>query len=93
VRDSDFQRGINMAVANKWITLHVRDRYRFILTDIGYAHAGQSRCRPRFRDQGFEFRTVTADMCGRPIRIPPLPIPPPMPGRFIAAFAAAFLLA
>jgi hypothetical protein len=37
VRDSDFQRGINSAVANKWITLHVRDRYRYILTDIGYA--------------------------------------------------------
>lgn len=37
VRDSDFQRGINMAVANKWITLHVRDRYRYILTDVGYA--------------------------------------------------------
>ncbi len=37
VRDSDFQRGINSAVANKWITLHVRDRYRYILTDVGYA--------------------------------------------------------
>ena len=37
VRDGDFQRGINSALANKWITLHVRDRYRYILTDAGYA--------------------------------------------------------
>ena len=37
VRDGDFQRGINRAVFNKWITLHHRDRYRYILTDVGYA--------------------------------------------------------
>jgi hypothetical protein len=37
VRDGDFQRGINRAVANKWITVHHRDRYRYILTDEGYA--------------------------------------------------------
>ena len=37
VRDGDFQRGINRAVANKWITLHLRDRYRYILTDAGFA--------------------------------------------------------
>jgi len=37
VRDGDFQRGINRAVANKWITLHLHDRYRYILTEEGYA--------------------------------------------------------
>ena len=37
VRDGDFQRGISEAVANKWITLHIRDRYRFVLTQEGYA--------------------------------------------------------
>jgi hypothetical protein len=37
VRDADFQRGINRAVANKWITVHHRDRYRYILTEQGYS--------------------------------------------------------
>ena len=37
VRDSDFQRGIDRAVFNKWIVLHARDRYRYILTQAGYA--------------------------------------------------------
>jgi hypothetical protein len=37
VRDGDFQRGINRAIANKWITRHLRDRYRYILTEAGYA--------------------------------------------------------
>ncbi len=40
VRDGDFQRGINRAVQNRWITLHQRDRYRYILSEEGYA-AGQ----------------------------------------------------
>jgi hypothetical protein len=42
VRDSDFQRGINRAVANKWIMVHHRDRYRYILTDEGYAAGYQT---------------------------------------------------
>ena len=37
IRDGDFQRGINRALLHKWITLHHRDRYRYILTDEGYA--------------------------------------------------------
>ena len=41
VRDGDFQRGINRAVANRWITVHHRDRYRYILTDEGYAASRQ----------------------------------------------------
>lgn len=36
VRHGDFQRGINRALFNKWIKLHHRDRYRYILTDEGY---------------------------------------------------------
>src|SRR3954452_6779448 len=35
VRDSDFQRGIDRAVANGWIQRHERDRYRYILTAAG----------------------------------------------------------
>ena len=37
VRDSDFQRGINKAVANNWITIDLRNRYRYQLTTTGYA--------------------------------------------------------
>ena len=39
VRDSDFQRGINKAVANNWITIDSRNRYRYQLTTTGYAAA------------------------------------------------------
>jgi len=35
VRDSDFQRGIDGAVASGWIQRHERDRYRYILTRAG----------------------------------------------------------
>jgi hypothetical protein len=42
VRDGDFQRGINSAVANRWITVHHRDRYRYILTEEGYAAGRQA---------------------------------------------------
>jgi hypothetical protein len=35
VRDGDFQRGINKAVANNWITIDLR--YRYQLTAMGYA--------------------------------------------------------
>ena len=37
VRDSDFQRGIKKAVANNWITIDLRNRYRYQLTTTGYA--------------------------------------------------------
>jgi uncharacterized protein len=30
VRDSDFQRGINKAVANNWTTVDLRNRYRYL---------------------------------------------------------------
>ena len=42
VRDGDFKRGIDRAVHNKWITLHQRDRYRYILSDEGYAAGRQA---------------------------------------------------
>ena len=35
VRDSDFQRGIDGAVAKGWIQRHQRDRYRYFLTTAG----------------------------------------------------------
>ena len=54
VRDGDFQRGINRAVANRWITVHHRDRYRYILTDEGYA-AGRQIGAPVSRRAGLEF--------------------------------------
>ena len=37
VRDGDFQRGINKAVANNWITIDPHNRYRYQLTKTGYA--------------------------------------------------------
>ena len=39
VRDGDFQRGINKAVTNNWITIDLRNRYRYRyqLTATGYA--------------------------------------------------------
>jgi hypothetical protein len=37
VRDGDFQRGINKAVANSWITIDLRNRYKYQLTATGYA--------------------------------------------------------
>jgi hypothetical protein len=42
VRDSDFQRGLNKAVANNWITVDLRNRYRYALTATGHAAGGQS---------------------------------------------------
>src|SRR4051812_3025445 len=35
VRDSDFQRGIDGAVARGWIERHHYDRYRYVLTKRG----------------------------------------------------------
>lgn len=40
VRDADFQRGLNKAVENNWLTLKLHDRYTYILTEAGHA-AGQ----------------------------------------------------
>jgi hypothetical protein len=37
IRDGDFQRGINKAVANNWITIDRHNRYRYQLTATGYA--------------------------------------------------------
>ena len=37
VRDGDFQRGMNKAIANNWITIDLRNRYRYELTATGYA--------------------------------------------------------
>lgn len=37
VRDADFQRGLNKAVGNQWLKIHLRDRYTYELTDAGLA--------------------------------------------------------
>jgi len=37
VRDADFQRGLNYAIASKWIKQHLRDRYTYQLTEQGFA--------------------------------------------------------
>jgi len=42
VRDGDFQRGIDWAVVHNWIARHHRDRYRYILTETGYAVGRQA---------------------------------------------------
>ena len=46
VRDGDFQRGLDCAVLNKWIKLHNRDRYCYILTDEGFAAGRQLKGSP-----------------------------------------------
>jgi hypothetical protein len=46
VRDGDFQRGMDRAIANGWVRVHERDRYRYILTGTGYdeySSAGETR--------------------------------------------------
>jgi hypothetical protein len=40
VHGGDFQRGINKAIANNWITIDPHKRYHYKLTATGYA-AGQ----------------------------------------------------
>ena len=37
VRDADFQRGLNQAVANNWLKIKTRDRYTYELTEAGLA--------------------------------------------------------
>lgn len=37
VRDGDFQRGLNKAVANDLVAIDRRNRYRYQLTAAGYA--------------------------------------------------------
>ena len=37
VRDGDFQRGLDAALANNWITIDARNRYRYALTATGFA--------------------------------------------------------
>ncbi len=37
VRDADFQRGLNFAIESRWIKQHLRDRYTYQLTEIGFA--------------------------------------------------------
>ena len=39
VRDADFQRGLNKAIANDWVAIDGRNRYRYQLTATGYAAA------------------------------------------------------
>ena len=39
VRDGDFQRGLNRALANDWVAIDGRNRYRYQLTATGYATA------------------------------------------------------
>ena len=37
VRDADFQRGLNFAIDSRWIKQHLRDRYTYQLTEVGFA--------------------------------------------------------
>jgi chemotaxis regulatin CheY-phosphate phosphatase CheZ len=37
VRDGDFQRGIDAAVAQNWIAVDTRNRYRYVLTATGFS--------------------------------------------------------
>jgi hypothetical protein len=51
VRDGDFQRGINHAVANQWITVNMRNRHQFILTPIGLAAGRAVAAQPQPQPQ------------------------------------------
>jgi hypothetical protein len=42
VRDGDFQRGLNKAIANDWVAIDRRNRYRYQLTATGYSAAQAS---------------------------------------------------
>ena len=46
VRDSDFQRGLNKAVENRWIKIKLRDRYTYELTEAGLAAGLNARLPP-----------------------------------------------
>ena len=46
VRDADFQRGLNFAIQNRWIKQHLRDRYTYQLTDIGFAAGWKPEGKP-----------------------------------------------
>jgi hypothetical protein len=45
VRDGDFQRGLNKAIANDWVAIDRRNRYRYQLTATGYSVAQASEGR------------------------------------------------
>ena len=46
VRDADFQRGLNFAIANKWIKQHLRDRYTYQLSEAGVAAGWKPETKP-----------------------------------------------
>ncbi len=51
VRDADFQRGLNFAIQNRWIKQHLRDRYTYQLTEIGFAAGWKPEGQPQERKQ------------------------------------------
>ena len=46
VRDADFQRGLNFAIASRWLKQHLRDRYTYQLTEIGFAAGWKPEPKP-----------------------------------------------
>jgi hypothetical protein len=46
VRDADFQRGLNFAIANRWLKQHLRDRYTYQLTDAGFVAGWKPEPKP-----------------------------------------------
>jgi hypothetical protein len=46
VRDADFQRGLNFAIANRWLKQHLRDRYTYQLTETGFATGWKPEPKP-----------------------------------------------
>ena len=43
VRDGDFQRGLNKAVANSWIKIKPNNRYTYELTEAGFVAGTSAR--------------------------------------------------
>ena len=50
IRDADFQRGLNNAVASNWITVKPRDRYTYVLTPAGLVEGRNAVPAPNHSD-------------------------------------------
>ena len=46
VRDADFQRGLSFAIASRWLKQHLRDRYTYQLTELGFAAGWKPEPKP-----------------------------------------------
>jgi hypothetical protein len=76
VRDADFQRGLNFAIASKWIKQHLRDRYTYQLTEIGFA-AGW---KPEPKAEGRPVEVASEPLQPEAVHPEPVTMAPQTPG-------------